>query len=146
MSTDIDARTGFDPAHLVVETTQRAGARRPQAWRLPLQGHPVRGTTRGCAPLRPAVSRDSWTGERVAYGKFPVAPQPPDSVSQLLGAGDGPPQSEDECLTLHVWTPAPDGARRPVMVWIHGGAFVSGSGITPWYDGSNLAERATSSW
>ena len=49
-------------------------------------------------------------------------------------------QSED-CLFLNVWTPAPDGKRRPVMVWIHGGAFSIGSGSQPLYDGSVLARR-----
>ena len=43
--------------------------------------------------------------------------------------------------TLNVWTPGADGARRPVMVWIHGGAFVTGSGSTPWYDGTSFAAR-----
>jgi para-nitrobenzyl esterase len=47
----------------------------------------------------------------------------------------------DDCLTLNVWTPALDGARRPVMVWIHGGAFLIGSGATPVYNGSDLARR-----
>ncbi len=49
-------------------------------------------------------------------------------------------QSED-CLTLNVWTPALDGKRRPVMVWIHGGAFTIGSGSQSIYDGSVLARR-----
>src|SRR5207244_5548439 len=49
--------------------------------------------------------------------------------------------SEEGCLTLNVWTPAVDDARRPVMVWIHGGAFVNGSGATPWYDGTRFAEH-----
>jgi para-nitrobenzyl esterase len=48
---------------------------------------------------------------------------------------------EATCLSLNVWTPAADSARRPVMVWIHGGAFLTGSGSTPWYDGSRLAAQ-----
>jgi para-nitrobenzyl esterase len=47
-------------------------------------------------------------------------------------------QSED-CLTLNVWTPGIDGRRRPVMVWIHGGAFVLGAGSTGLYTGARLA-------
>ena len=45
----------------------------------------------------------------------------------------------EECLNLNVWTPAdaPDG--RPVLVWVHGGAFVNGSGSLPEYDGSAFA-------
>ena len=50
------------------------------------------------------------------------------------------PMSED-CLCLDIVTPACDDARRPVMVWIHGGGFTSGSGSMPWYDGESLARR-----
>ena len=51
-----------------------------------------------------------------------------------------PPYSEDS-LYLNVWTPGCDDARRPVMVWIHGGAFVWGAGDTPWYDGTKFASH-----
>lgn len=46
-------------------------------------------------------------------------------------------QSED-CLNLTVWTPAADTGSRPVLFWIHGGAFMSGAGALDWYDGSTL--------
>lgn len=54
--------------------------------------------------------------------------------------GDEPSQSED-CLFLNVWTPGTDAGRRPVMVYIHGGAYSSGSGSDPLYDGTRLAAR-----
>ena len=47
----------------------------------------------------------------------------------------------EDCLTLHVWTPALDTAKRPVMVWLHGGAFSYGSANSPRYDSTNLARR-----
>jgi para-nitrobenzyl esterase len=50
----------------------------------------------------------------------------------------GGAQAED-CLTLNVFTPGTDDARRPVLVWIHGGAFVMGTGATPIYSGRRLA-------
>jgi para-nitrobenzyl esterase len=56
-----------------------------------------------------------------------------------LNAG-GARQSES-CLSLNVWTPGLDGARRPVLVWIHGGAFLIGAGSTPVYEGKDLARR-----
>jgi len=50
-----------------------------------------------------------------------------------------PPLSED-CLFVNVWTPATRG-KRPVMVWLHGGGFASGSGSSTAYDGARLARR-----
>jgi len=50
------------------------------------------------------------------------------------------PESED-CLNLNIWTPKADNNKRPVMFWIHGGAFTIGGGIDPLYDGSALAKR-----
>ena len=59
----------------------------------------------------------------------------------ILGPADASPESED-CLTLNVWTPGiGDGAKRPVMVWLHGGAFAYGSGNRAVTDGANLARR-----
>ena len=51
----------------------------------------------------------------------PVAPQGRSRLAHIMGDFERP-QSED-CLTLNIWTPAPDAKKRPVMVWIHGGAF-----------------------
>lgn len=84
---------------------------------------------------------DSWSGVQKAVAFGPVAPQN-DSMSVVVRrfVGGVADQSED-CLYLNVWTPAADGARRPVMVWIHGGAFTLGSGGTDLYSGSRLAKR-----
>lgn len=51
----------------------------------------------------------------------------------------GAPPFDEDCLTLNIWTPAADAARRPVLVWIHGGGFVSGSGSLPGYSGETFA-------
>jgi para-nitrobenzyl esterase len=59
----------------------------------------------------------------------------------LLGPVDATPESED-CLTLNLWTPGlGDGGKRPVMVWLHGGAFACGSANRAVTDGANLARR-----
>jgi para-nitrobenzyl esterase len=50
------------------------------------------------------------------------------------------PQDED-CLSLTICTPAPDGRARPVLVWLHGGAWISGAGSLDWYDGARLANE-----
>lgn len=49
-------------------------------------------------------------------------------------------ESED-CLTLNIWTPGTDDKKRPVMFWVHGGAFIVGSSKDPFYDGSFLSRR-----
>ncbi|MBS1848511.1 MAG: carboxylesterase family protein [Actinobacteria bacterium] len=132
----------FDPTLGTVATScgQVRGDHARGAYRflgIPYAAPPI-GTLRFAPPQAP----EGWTGVRDATGTFPQAPQPPDMMTQLLGPdAAAPPQSEADCLTLHVWTPAPDGARRPVMVWIHGGAFTNGSGTIPWYDGAALARR-----
>jgi para-nitrobenzyl esterase len=80
--------------------------------------------------FRRALAPEPWTGtaEAVAYG--PASPQ--------TRAGEA--LSED-CLWLNVWTPGLDAARRPVMVYIHGGEYSHGSGSSPLYDGTRLARR-----
>ncbi|MFI5351898.1 MAG: carboxylesterase/lipase family protein [Candidatus Binatales bacterium] len=84
-----------------------------------------------------------WTGVRAAQAFGKAAPQnPPPAALTAAFPGMGPvePWNED-CLYLNVWTPGLDRSRRPVMVWIHGGAFTMGSGSTPIYDGTTLARR-----
>src|SRR5262249_56168264 len=59
----------------------------------------------------------------------------------MRAPSDTTPETED-CLTLNLWTPGlGDGAKRPVMVWLHGGAFAYGSGNRAVTDGANLARR-----
>jgi len=87
-------------------------------------------------PPQPAAN---WAGVRqaVAFGASPMQNGSP--LDKLLG-GDVGPTSED-CLYLNVWTPAADGNKRPVMVWIHGGAYMIGSGSQAVYGGGRLAGR-----
>ena len=87
------------------------------------------------APPQPAT----WRGERDATRPGPVSPQLPSRLREAMGDFDTP-QSED-CLHLTVWTPAADQQRRPVVVWLHGGAWQSGGGAQDWYDGAGLAAR-----
>ncbi len=85
---------------------------------------------------RPA---DPWDGVYDATRFGPAAPQNPSPLESMLGATHVP--GSEDCLFLNVYTPALDDGMRPVMVWIHGGAFTAGQGATPWYSGSNLAAR-----
>jgi para-nitrobenzyl esterase len=52
-----------------------------------------------------------------------------------------PQAMSEDCLFLNVWTTAKAGEKRPVMVWIHGGAWTRGAGSTPTYDGAVLAKK-----
>jgi para-nitrobenzyl esterase len=80
----------------------------------------------------------AWSGVRAACAAGAIAPQNPSAMDGVMGSGKSGAQSED-CLSLNVTTPACDGAMRPVMVWIHGGAFVTGAGSLPLYTGRHLA-------
>jgi len=88
------------------------------------------GADTGPGRFRPPTPPVPWRAPRpcVAYGS--ASPQ----------RGGEPDQSED-CLRLNVWTPQADAGRRPVVVYIHGGAYSTGSGSSPLTDGARLATR-----
>src|SRR5262249_25412735 len=78
----------------------------------------------------------------------PVGPVPWKSLANATEYGAASPQTgkeeltSEDCLFLNVWTPGlRDGARRPVMFYIHGGAYSHGSGSSPLYDGTRLCHR-----
>jgi len=93
----------------------------------------------GALRWRMPEAAEPWTGVRDATHFGPICPQAPTQIEALLGGSMGE-QSED-CLNLNIWTPGCDTARRPVMVWIHGGAFVIGAGSQGLYNGRHLAAR-----
>ena len=78
-----------------------------------------------------------WTGVRDAVAPGPAAPQTVSRLEAVVGPVRLPGMAED-CLSVNVWTPEVSG-RRPVLVFVHGGAFATGSGGQDWYDGSRLA-------
>jgi len=76
-----------------------------------------------------------WREVRPAVKPGPYCPQyDMDNVGMFVEV----PTSED-CLFLNVWTPAPDRGARPVLFYIHGGGFETGSGANPVYSGEELA-------
>ncbi len=80
-----------------------------------------------------------WAGVLTTDKFSPTAMQNASMMDGLFG-GSPWPASED-CLYLNVWTPGLDNKKRPVMVWLHGGAFVIGSGSQPIYVSDRLARR-----
>ena len=96
---------------------------------------PPQGALRLAAPQPP----EPWTGVREARAFGASAPQNPGRLAALLGSPDE--RFAEDCLYLNVWTPAADAAKRPVLVWLHGGGFTTGSGSQPIYDGARLARR-----
>ena len=87
--------------------------------------HAFRGISYAMAPTgdrrwRPPQAVPKHEGVRKALDFGPPCPQ-------ARGAG----RTDEDCLTLNVWAPAADGSARPVMVWVHGGGFIAGSGNVP---------------
>jgi para-nitrobenzyl esterase len=113
-------------------------------------GAPLVGPLRFMPPAKPKP----WKGvaDATEFGAPAIQMAPPISTSPATDFGRQlatiyPTPAEikiqnEDCLFLNVWTPAlGGGARRPVMVWLHGGGFAYGSGAWPIYDSANLAKK-----
>ncbi|WP_431240458.1 carboxylesterase/lipase family protein [Mycolicibacterium aichiense] len=96
---------------------------------------PPVGDLRWRAPVAP----QPWTEVVDATTFGPVSPQPRSPIPMGLGT-----HADEDCLFLNIWAPSGTGASatgepKPVMVWVHGGAYIFGSGSQPMYDGTVLA-------
>lgn len=114
------------------------------------KGIPYAAAPVGDLRFRASQPAGKWEGVLDASKYRSTCPQTRDTLEQypfpgriVIGA-DGK-QSEiydnEDCLHLNVWTPAADHKKRPVMVYIPGGAFVVGNGSSDLYDGSKLASH-----
>jgi para-nitrobenzyl esterase len=101
-------------------------------------GIPYAAPPFGANRMRPPQPVAPWDGERDATAYGPTAPK-----------GDYPPPyvplfpevviPGEDCLNLNVWTPDPNASGLPVLVWIHGGSFMNGSGSLGEYSGAAFA-------
>ena len=127
----------------VVDTRQgRLEGRREEGVHV-FRGVPFAREPVGQLRFAPPLPARPWTGVRPALEFAAVSHQ---SVIGLGFMGAGQQRQSEDCLYLNVWTPGLDDARRPVMVFVHGGAFILGAGSEPLYDGRRLATRGTSWW
>ena len=104
------------------------------------------GIPYGLAPVgeqrfrRPvAAPATDWSRPYDRFGPAPV--QAADGPFSSAVPGMAVADVDEDCLTLNVWSPAGEDEALPVLVWLHGGAFVVGGSSAPTYNGARLAEE-----
>ena len=85
------------------------------------------------ANFQPPAEVEEFTGEFDGTNDGNICPQ--------FDIGSGGPAGDEDCLNLNVYTPGADGKKRPVMVYIHGGAFIMGGGASYFFGPNYLIEH-----
>lgn len=104
------------------------------------RGIPYAAPPKGARRWLPPEPMEDWTGIRIADTFGAICPQLEEPSSVFMSRGPAPKMDED-CLYLNITSPDLDKEKRPVMVWIHGGAFTTGAGSLPIYNPRKLAKR-----
>ncbi len=129
--TTIDAQTAYGPVSGIVENGITRFLGIPYAAEMTAE-------RRFAAPVRP----EPWEEVLPAHTHGSTAPKPElaGRLGELMSDPDVVGDRPDEWLNLNVWTPSPGTQTQlPVMVWIHGGGFTTGSSAVPVYDGTTFA-------
>lgn len=110
------------------------------------KGIPYGDDTGGANRFMPPKPPKPWEGVRSSLQYGPQAPQVfragwrNDEAAFMFNWGEG--FKGEDCLRINVWTPGLDAKKRPVMVWVHGGGYATGSGQEmAAYDGESLSKR-----
>jgi len=102
------------------------------------RGIPYAAAPIGKRRFQPPAPCEKWEGIYDATAFGPVAVQPENGIMGLIDQVDI--EASEDCLNLNIWSSTTEGKGRPVMVWIHGGAFANGSGSSGLYDGTSFVE------
>ena len=113
----------------------------PRRGALAFLGIPYARAASGRLRFLPPQLPEPWPGVRDGRDAGQGAPQRSALPRWLQGIAGNPRVTGEDCLRVHVFTPAADARRRPVLVWIHGGGFVFGAGSAPIYDAAALARE-----
>jgi para-nitrobenzyl esterase len=129
----------METMEVLVETRRGTVSGVPSHGVTVFRGLPFARPPVGARRFAPPEPPEPWAGVRTGARFGPAAAQNGALVGPLMSLGID--RTGEDCLYLNVWTPRPDRARRPVLVWIHGGAFILGSGSQTLYEGAALAAR-----
>ena len=105
------------------------------------KGIPYGASTAGANRFMPPRKLQAWTGVRDAFEYGGRSPQILGGEPAEMLSTDPREALSEDCLMLNVWTPKADRGKRPVMLWLHGGGFASGSGSYTIYSGRELARK-----
>ena len=109
---------------------------------LAFKGVPYAASPTGAGRFSPPGALAPWAGERRADTHGASAPQLRGAGLPVFAYTNPVAEQSEDCLTLAIYTPGlRDGRRRPILVWLHGGAWSSGAGTAPVLDGSALARE-----